>query len=82
MRLRIEIDDQLMASAVASGDFKTPKEAVEEGLRRIARGKIYQNIRELRGKLHWSLDGDWTEPEHSAQEPRRALSARSEKQSA
>ena len=36
MRLRLEIDDQLMASAMASGDFKTPKEAVEEGLRRIA----------------------------------------------
>ena len=82
MRLRLEIDDQLMASAMDSGDFKTPEEAVEEGLRRIARGKVYQNIRGLRGKLHWSLDGDWTEPEHSAQEPSPALPARGAKQSA
>ena len=82
MRLRVEIGDQLMASALASGDFKTPKEAVEEGLRRIARGKVYQNTRELRGKLSWSLDGDWTEPEHSAQEPRPALSSRGAKLSA
>ena len=82
MRLRLEIDDQLMASAMASGDFKSPKEAVEEGLRRIARTKVYQNIRGLRGKLHWSLDGDWTEPEHSAQEPSPALPAHGAKQSA
>ena len=60
MRLRIEIDDQLMSAAMASGNFKTKKEAIEEGLRRIARGKTYQKIRALRGKLQWSLDGDWT----------------------
>ena len=56
MRLRIEIDDQLMSSAIAAGDFKTQKDAIEEGLRRLARTKVYQNIRALRGKLQWSLD--------------------------
>ena len=60
MRLRIEIDDQLMSAAMGAGDFKTQKEAIEEGLRRIARTKVYQNIRDLRGKVQWSLDGDWT----------------------
>ena len=36
MRFRLEIDDQLIGSAMASNDFKTPKEAVAEGLPRIA----------------------------------------------
>lgn len=64
MRLKIEIDDKLMSSAMAAGDFKTQKEAIEEGLRRLARTKVYQNIRALRGKLQWSLDGDWTTDPH------------------
>lgn len=66
MRLKIEIDDQLMSSAMATGDFKTQKEAIEEGLRRIAKTKVYQKIRALRGKLQWSLDGDWTTEPYEA----------------
>ena len=57
MRLKIEIDDQLMSFAMAAGDFRTEKEAVGEGLRRITRAKVYQKICALRGKLQWSLDG-------------------------
>ena len=64
MRLKIEIDDQLMSSAMAAGDFKTQTQAIEEGLRRIVRTRVYQNIRALRGKLQWSLDGDWTTDPH------------------
>ena len=70
MRTNIVIDDNLMQAAMSAGNFKTKKDAVEEGLRLLARRKVYQDIRALRGKLHWSLDGDWTEPEHSVQEPR------------
>ena len=70
MRTNIVIDDNLMQAAMSAGNFKTKKDAVEEGLRLLARRKIYQNIRALRGKIHWSLDGDWTQPEHSVQEPR------------
>jgi antitoxin ParD1/3/4 len=70
MRTNIVINDRLMSAAMTAGNFKTKKEAVEEGLRLLARRKAYQDIRALRGKLHWSLDGDWTEPEHSVQEPR------------
>ena len=69
MRTNIVIDDGLMSAAMTAGNFKTKKDAVEEGLRLLARRKIYQDIRALRGKLHWSLDGDWTEPEQSVQEP-------------
>ena len=70
MRTNIVIDDQLMQAAMSAGNFKTKKDAVEEGLRLLARRKVYQNVRALRGKVHWSLDGDWTQPEHGVQEPR------------
>jgi antitoxin ParD1/3/4 len=70
MRTNIDISDQLMAAAMEAGNFKTKKDAVEEGLRLLARRQAYQNIRALRGKIHWSLDGDWTEAEHTGQEPK------------
>jgi Arc/MetJ family transcription regulator len=60
MRTNIIIDDQLMANAMAAGSFTTKKDAVEEGLRLLARRAVYDRILALRGKVHWSLDGDWT----------------------
>ena len=69
MRTNIVIDDHLMQAAMTAGNFKTKKDAVEEGLRLLARRKAYQDLRALRGKLYWSLEGDWTQPEPSAQEP-------------
>jgi antitoxin ParD1/3/4 len=53
MRTNIVIDDQLMAAAMQAGDFKTKKDAVEEGLRLLARRKVYAAIRAARGTLHW-----------------------------
>ena len=73
MRTNIVIDDKLMAQAMKAGDFKTKKDAVEEGLRLLARRSAYQNLRSLRGKLHWSLEGDWTQPQNTVQEPETAL---------
>ena len=73
MRTNIVIDDKLMAQAMKAGDFKTKKDAVEEGLRLLARRAGYQNLRALRGKLHWSLEGDWTQPHNTVQEPASAL---------
>ena len=73
MRTNIVIDDKLMAQAMKAGDFKTKKDAVEEGLRLLARRSAYQNLRSLRGKLHWTLDGDWTQPQNTVQEPATAL---------
>jgi len=62
MRTNIVIDDGLMAAAMAAGRFKTKRDAVEEGLRLIARRAAYQEIRQWRGKLHWSGDdaADWS----------------------
>ena len=68
MRTNIVIDDKLMAQAMKAGDFKTKKDAVEEGLRLLARRAAYQNLRALRGKLQWSLDGDWTQPHNVVQQ--------------
>ena len=70
MRTNIVIDDHLMQAAMTAGNFKTKKDAVEEGLRLLARRKVYQDIRALRGKIHWSLDGDWTQPENNVREAR------------
>lgn len=68
MRTNVEIDDRLMAAAMEAGSFKTKREAVEEGLRLIARRKSYQDIRALRGKIRWD-DSQTAEP---AWEPQRA----------
>lgn len=60
MRTNIVIDDQLMADVMAIGDFKTKREAVEEGLRLLKRRHVYQGLRSLRGKLHWDdSDEGW-----------------------
>ncbi len=53
MRTNIEIDDQLMADVLADGEFKTKREAVEEGLRLLKRRKAYAALRAARGTLIW-----------------------------
>ncbi len=60
MRTNIEIDDKLMEAAMAAGGFKTKREAVEEGLRLVARRRVYEGLLALRGKLHWDdSDEGW-----------------------
>ena len=58
MRTNIDIDDALMAQVMESGEFKTKKAAVEEGLRLLAQVRAQGQIRALRGRLNWegSLD--------------------------
>lgn len=53
MRTNIEIDDELMESALSIGNFKTKKAAVEAALRLLVQTRAQGQIRELRGKLHW-----------------------------
>jgi Arc/MetJ family transcription regulator len=53
MRTNIVIDDKLMAAAMAAGNFKTKREAVEEGLRLIKRRKAYSDLLAARGTLQW-----------------------------
>ena len=53
MRTNIEIDDSLMAEALAATGVKTKREAVELGLKTIIRLKQQEHIRQFRGKLQW-----------------------------
>ena len=53
MRTNIEIDDALMDAAMRAGPYKTKKEAVEEGLKLLARKAAYRDILALKGKLRW-----------------------------
>lgn len=78
MRTNIDIDDALMAEAMKAGPYKTKKEAVEAGLKLLARQAAYREILKWEGKLKWEGDDsvDWTVPPelasasvHVAQEP-------------
>jgi len=53
MRTNIILDDHLVAQAMKAGPFKTKKEAVDAGLRLLARQAAYRDILALRGKLRW-----------------------------
>jgi antitoxin ParD1/3/4 len=64
VRTNIDIDDDLMARAMSAGPYKTKKDAVEAGLRLLARQAAYREILKWRGKLKWEGDEsiDWTRP--------------------
>jgi len=53
MRTNVVIDDDLMDEALKVSRLKTKKDAVEEGLKLLVQRKKQENIKELRGKLHW-----------------------------
>ena len=56
MRTNIDINDDVLDAAMKAGSFKTKKDAVEAGLRLIARQAAYREILRWEGKLRW--DGD------------------------
>jgi antitoxin ParD1/3/4 len=53
MRTNIDLDDELLSTAMRAGPFKTKKDAVEAGLKLLARQAAYRDILALRGKLRW-----------------------------
>lgn len=61
MRTNIDIDDALMDQALQAGPFKTKKDAVEAGLKLLARQAAYREVAKWRGKLQWEGDDsvDW-----------------------
>ncbi len=75
MRTNIDIDDELMAKAMSAGPYKTKKDAVEAGLRLLARQAAYREILKWEGKLHWEGDEsiDWTQPAAPAAAPPPAV---------
>ena len=68
MRTNIDIDDDLMAKAMQAGPYKTKKDAVDAGLKLLARQAAYREILKWEGKLKWEGDEsiDWTAPSPEA----------------
>ena len=62
MRTNIDIDDDLMVKAMAAGPYTTKKDAVEAGLKLLARQAAYREVLKWEGKLKWEGDeaADWT----------------------
>jgi antitoxin ParD1/3/4 len=58
MRTNIEIDDDIMQAAMRGSEFKTKREAVEAGLKLLARQAHYREVLKWRGKLHWDDQPD------------------------
>lgn len=56
MRTNIEIDDALMDAALKAGPYTTKKDAVEAGLRLLARQAAYREILKWEGRLTWEGD--------------------------
>lgn len=59
MRTNIEIDDTLMAEAMAATGASTKREVVDLALRFMVRRERQQDILKLFGKIEW--DGDLDE---------------------
>ena len=53
MRTNIEIDDELMAQAMALTGLRTKREVVEDSLRTRIRLARQAKMRELRGSVEW-----------------------------
>lgn len=68
MRTNIVIDETLMAEAMKAGPYTTKKDAVEAGLKLLARQAAYREVLKWRGKLKWEGDEsiDWTAPAATA----------------
>ena len=69
MRTNIDIDDATLEAAMKAGPFKTKKEAVDAGLRLLARQVAYREVLKWEGKLKW--DGDDEAPAKAAPAPVR-----------
>jgi Arc/MetJ family transcription regulator len=53
MRTNIDIDDAVLDAAMRAGPYKTKKDAVEAGLKLLARQAAYREILKWEGKLRW-----------------------------
>ena len=56
MRTNIEIDDALLAEAMAATGLRTKRKVVEAGLRLLARRRRQADARELFGRIGWEGD--------------------------
>jgi Arc/MetJ family transcription regulator len=66
MRTNIVINQALLEAAMQAGPFKTKREAVEAGLKLLARQAAYREILRWEGKLKW--DDAVSEPQQGTSE--------------
>jgi Arc/MetJ family transcription regulator len=79
MRTNIEIDDELMAKAMAATGTTTKKAAVEAALRMVVQIEGQKSILKLRGKIVWrGHDDDWFASDEEILEKRRCEEAAAE----
>jgi Arc/MetJ family transcription regulator len=55
MRMRIEIDDELLRKAMVASCAESPSQAVEAALKMFIQVRAQAGIRELRGTVEWEL---------------------------
>jgi Arc/MetJ family transcription regulator len=53
LRTNIDINDELMAEALRRSGLQTKKAVVEEALRLLVELRQHEDLRALRGKIHW-----------------------------
>ena len=58
VRTNIDIDDDLMRSALDMTGLHTKREVVELGLRTLVRLRRQEQVKDLRGRLTWKGDLD------------------------
>ena len=79
MRTNIVIDDAVLDAAMRAGPYKTKKDAVEAGLKLLARQAAYREILALRGKLRWEDAGEAGRPVVNERRPGHAARRRAKK---
>ena len=58
MRITVMLDDELLAKAMQASQLPTEQAVIEAGLRVLIRLHAQEQIRSLRGQLHWEGDLD------------------------
>jgi len=69
MRTNIELDDELLAEAMASGSRTTKKQLVEDGLRALIRTRRQQAALKTLDGIGWSGDLDEVRASWSSSNP-------------
>ncbi len=56
MRTNVVLDDELVAKAMQMSQLPTKRAVIEAGLRALIRLQAQEELRSLRGQLHWEGD--------------------------
>ena len=71
MRVRTDIDDDLMREALEVTGLATKRSVVEHALRELIAQRRQQDVRQLRGRLSWEGDPGETGHERTASTVRK-----------